>query len=87
MCPWMQPCYKWWEVPYYWAGLKARPLLVRRSLLALVATLYCLHKARCLPSKPAWPSAYPLEVIYGKSYERCSALGVAWRDPMGFIYP
>lgn len=17
-----QPCYKWWEVPYYWAGLK-----------------------------------------------------------------
>ena len=18
----VQPCYKWWEVPYYWAGLK-----------------------------------------------------------------
>ncbi len=22
-----QPCYKWWEVPYYWAGLKAYDLV------------------------------------------------------------
>ena len=20
----MQPCYKWWEIPYYWLGLKVR---------------------------------------------------------------
>lgn len=20
----VQPCYSWWEVPYYWAGLKVR---------------------------------------------------------------
>ncbi len=24
---WMQPCYAWWEVPYYWAGLKAYDLV------------------------------------------------------------
>ena len=23
----MQPCYQWWEVPYYWAGLKAYDLV------------------------------------------------------------
>lgn len=23
----MQPCYSWWEVPYYWAGLKAYDLV------------------------------------------------------------
>lgn len=23
----MQPCYAWWEVPYYWAGLKAYDLV------------------------------------------------------------
>lgn len=25
--PCVQPCYKWWEVPYYWAGLKAYDLV------------------------------------------------------------
>ena len=23
----MQPCYAWWEVPYYWAGLKLYDLV------------------------------------------------------------
>ena len=23
----LQPCYKWWEIPYYWAGLKAYDLV------------------------------------------------------------
>jgi glycerol-3-phosphate dehydrogenase len=27
MCACLQPCYKWWEVPYYWAGLKAYDLV------------------------------------------------------------
>eukprot|EP00198_Chlamydomonas_reinhardtii_P004208 XP_001693544.1 glycerol-3-phosphate dehydrogenase [Chlamydomonas reinhardtii] len=31
--PILTPCYKWWEVPYYWAGLKAYDLVAgRRSL-------------------------------------------------------
>lgn len=31
--PIMTPCYKWWEVPYYWAGMKAYDLLAgTRSL-------------------------------------------------------
>ncbi|KAK9849952.1 hypothetical protein WJX84_010898 [Apatococcus fuscideae] len=25
--PIMTPCYKWWEIPYYWAGLKAYDLV------------------------------------------------------------
>jgi hypothetical protein len=25
--PILMPCYKWWEVPFYWAGLKAYDLI------------------------------------------------------------
>ena len=31
----MQPCYKWWEVPYYWAGLKAYDLVAGTQGLTL----------------------------------------------------
>ncbi|GLC35549.1 hypothetical protein PLESTM_000336300 [Pleodorina starrii] len=31
--PILTPCYKWWEVPYYWAGLKAYDLVAGRSNL------------------------------------------------------
>ncbi|EFJ49807.1 hypothetical protein VOLCADRAFT_80593 [Volvox carteri f. nagariensis] len=29
----LTPCYKWWEVPYYWAGLKAYDLVAGRANL------------------------------------------------------
>lgn len=25
--PILMPCYKWWEVPFYWAGLKTYDLI------------------------------------------------------------
>jgi glycerol-3-phosphate dehydrogenase len=25
--PILMPCYRWWEVPFYWAGLKAYDLI------------------------------------------------------------
>ncbi|KAG2500744.1 hypothetical protein HYH03_001508 [Edaphochlamys debaryana] len=31
--PILTPCYKWWEVPYYWAGLKAYDLVAGRTSL------------------------------------------------------
>ena len=31
----VQPCYKWWEVPYYWAGLKAYDLVAGTQGLTL----------------------------------------------------
>ncbi|KAG2443674.1 hypothetical protein HXX76_002022 [Chlamydomonas incerta] len=33
--PILTPCYKWWEVPYYWAGLKAYDLVAGRRSLVL----------------------------------------------------
>ncbi|KAK9916103.1 hypothetical protein WJX75_008612 [Coccomyxa subellipsoidea] len=33
--PIMTPCYKWWEVPYYWAGLKAYDLVAGTQGLTL----------------------------------------------------
>ena len=30
-----QPCYKWWEIPYYWAGLKAYDLVAGTQGLTL----------------------------------------------------
>ena len=30
----LQPCYAWWEVPYYWAGLKAYDLVAGARALA-----------------------------------------------------
>ena len=31
--PTLTPCYSWWELPYYWAGLKAYDLLAGRQVL------------------------------------------------------
>ncbi|CAL5218513.1 g200 [Coccomyxa viridis] len=33
--PIMTPCYKWWEIPYYWAGLKAYDLVAGTQGLTL----------------------------------------------------
>lgn len=32
--PIMTPCYSWWEVPYYWMGLKAYDLIAGRRALS-----------------------------------------------------
>lgn len=32
--PIMTPCYSWWEIPYYWAGLKAYDLVAGSRALA-----------------------------------------------------
>lgn len=31
----MQPCYAWWEVPYYWAGLKLYDLIAGTRNLSM----------------------------------------------------
>ena len=31
----LQPCYKWWEIPYYWAGLKAYDLVAGTQGLSI----------------------------------------------------
>ncbi|KAL6747098.1 mitochondrial glycerol-3-phosphate dehydrogenase [Haematococcus lacustris] len=33
--PILTPCYKWWEVPYYWAGMKAYDLVAGSTNLVL----------------------------------------------------
>ncbi|KAG2438924.1 hypothetical protein HYH02_010718 [Chlamydomonas schloesseri] len=33
--PILTPCYKWWEVPYFWAGLKAYDLVAGRRNLVM----------------------------------------------------
>jgi glycerol-3-phosphate dehydrogenase len=31
--PTMTPCYEWWEIPYYWAGLKLYDLVAGSHML------------------------------------------------------
>ncbi|EFJ11162.1 hypothetical protein SELMODRAFT_183439 [Selaginella moellendorffii] len=33
--PTMTPCYQWWEIPYYWAGLKLYDIVAGRQMLHL----------------------------------------------------
>ena len=73
LCSGVQPCYKWWEVPYYWAGLKARPFACPALSAGPWHNLKCLQNACCC-----------LTNLHGlflstQSYVRCLALGMAWR--------
>ncbi|KAK9832160.1 hypothetical protein WJX74_001006 [Apatococcus lobatus] len=40
--PIMTPCYKWWEIPYYWAGLKAYDLVAGSQ--GLTMSRFASHK-------------------------------------------
>lgn len=46
----MQPCYEWWEVPYYWAGLKAYDLVANFGNLAMSAYLTPSESLRKFPT-------------------------------------
>ncbi|ELU14135.1 hypothetical protein CAPTEDRAFT_176445 [Capitella teleta] len=47
--PIMLPIYKWWQLPYYWAGIKAYDLVAGRQLLK---TSYILFKSKALELFP-----------------------------------
>lgn len=46
----MQPCYQWWEVPYYWAGLKAYDVVANFGNLAMSAYLTPSESLRRFPT-------------------------------------
>ena len=48
--PHAQPCYAWWEVPYYWAGLKAYDLVANVSNLAWSRFLSAAESMRRFPT-------------------------------------
>ncbi|XP_014663875.1 PREDICTED: glycerol-3-phosphate dehydrogenase, mitochondrial-like isoform X2 [Priapulus caudatus] len=47
--PIMLPVYKWWQIPYYWAGIKAYDIVAGRQK---VKTSYFLSKSRALELFP-----------------------------------
>jgi hypothetical protein len=49
----MQPCYTWWEVPYYWAGLKAYDLVANFSNLSMSRFLSAQESMRRFPTLSA----------------------------------
>lgn len=48
--PILMPCYKWWEVPFYWAGLKAYDLIAGTRNLAWSKYLPPSESTRRLPT-------------------------------------
>lgn len=48
--PILMPCYKWWEVPFYWAGLKAYDLIAGTRNLAWSNYLLPSESLRRLPT-------------------------------------
>ncbi|CAL8470362.1 g9904 [Coccomyxa elongata] len=48
--PIMTPCYKWWEVPYYWAGLKAYDLVAGTQGLTLSRFTTAAESRRQFPT-------------------------------------
>ncbi len=61
--PILTPCYKWWEVPYYWAGLKVGCCVLLCVLLYVVlyGVLYgvswCANAS--LHMRPLHPNTHP----------------------------
>ena len=51
-CP-PQPCYRWWEVPYYWAGLKAYDLVAGTQGLTLSRYVTPAESLRQFPTLAA----------------------------------
>jgi glycerol-3-phosphate dehydrogenase len=51
--PILTPCYAWWEVPFYWTGLKAYDLLAGSQALAPSRYLGAAESARRLPALAA----------------------------------
>lgn len=49
----LQPCYSWFEVPYYWAGLKAYDLVANTSNLAASSYLSAGESLRRFPTLAA----------------------------------
>lgn len=48
--PILMPCYKWWEVPFYWSGLKAYDLIAGFKNLAASKYLTPSESQRRLPT-------------------------------------
>ena len=48
--PIMTPCYKWWEIPYYWAGLKAYDLVAGREGLTMSRFVSANEARRMFPT-------------------------------------
>ncbi|KAF8066195.1 SDP6 [Scenedesmus sp. PABB004] len=48
--PILMPCFKWWEVPFYWAGLKAYDLVALGRNLAMSRYLPPAESLRRLPT-------------------------------------
>lgn len=46
----VQPCYEWWEVPYYWAGLKAYDVVANFGNLAMSAYITPSESLRRFPT-------------------------------------
>jgi glycerol-3-phosphate dehydrogenase len=49
MLPIMLPIYKWWQLPYYWAGCKAYDILAGRENME---SSYIMTKGRALEAFP-----------------------------------
>eukprot|EP00475_Leptophrys_vorax_P022024 TRINITY_DN2995_c0_g1_i4.p1 TRINITY_DN2995_c0_g1~~TRINITY_DN2995_c0_g1_i4.p1 ORF type:complete len:693 (-),score=30.62 TRINITY_DN2995_c0_g1_i4:149-2227(-) len=48
--PTLTPCYNWWEVPYYWAGLKAYDLIAGQKVLYMSRIVTAGEAAGMVPT-------------------------------------
>eukprot|EP00955_Chlamydomonas_euryale_P076348 362619-Chlamydomonas_euryale.AAC.8 len=46
----MTPCYQWWEVPYYWAGLKAYDAVAGTTNLVMSKYLNRVETMNFMPT-------------------------------------
>lgn len=74
-----QPCYHWWEVPYYWAGLKAYDLVAGTSNLVWSKYMGATETLSFLPTLSAE------NPVTGQSLKG-SASGISSKDVMLLSY-
>ncbi|GJP70056.1 hypothetical protein CLOP_g1046 [Closterium sp. NIES-67] len=48
--PTLTPCYHWWEVPYYWAGLKAYDLIAGKKVLYMSRVVTAAEASGMVPT-------------------------------------
>ncbi|CAI5518203.1 unnamed protein product [Closterium sp. Naga37s-1] len=48
--PTLTPCYHWWEVPYYWAGLKAYDLIAGKKVLYMSRVVTAAEATGMVPT-------------------------------------
>ena len=75
VCVGVQPCYKWWEVPYYWAGLKARAPACPPTAVSPRLAVSHLRNALACPVDRHGPSHMARDMFPARSVQNFNGCG------------